>query len=93
MISGANHLEVPTTSGVAATVNLGLELRAASPYSVKRAQPLRSTTTFACQHGVSTTLQLRNTQKEISTLQVRQLKYSLRGQKVNLPPLNPRVGY
>ena len=54
MISGASHLEVPTAPGVAATVKLGSELTGASPYSVKQARPLRSTTTFACHHGIST---------------------------------------
>ena len=60
MISGASHLEVPTDPGVAATVKLGSELMGASPYSVKRAWPLWSMTTFACQHRISTSSQPRS---------------------------------
>jgi len=79
MISGASHLEVPTAPGVAATVKLGSELMGASPYSVKRARPLRSTTTFACHNGISTIARPRTKgREEISTLQVRQLKSNLR---------------
>jgi len=78
MISGASHLEVPTAPGVAATVKLGSELTGASPYSVKRARPLRSTTTFACNDGISTITQQGIKGKEISTLQVRQFESNLR---------------
>ena len=48
IISGANHLEVPTAPGVAATVKLESEFMGAKPYSVKRARPFLSTTMFAC---------------------------------------------
>ena len=55
IISGDSHLEVPMDPGVAAAVKLGSEMMGANPYSVKRARPLRSMTTFAChpwnQHG------------------------------------------
>ena len=37
MISGANHLETPTASAVAATVKVGCERTGANPYSAKRA--------------------------------------------------------
>ena len=54
MISGASHLEVPIAPGVAATVKLGSEFMGANPYSVKRARPFLSMTTFACHHRIST---------------------------------------
>ena len=54
MISGAGHLEDPTAPGVATTVKLGSEFMGASPYSVRRARPPRSITTFAYRHRIST---------------------------------------
>ena len=74
MISGARHLEVPTVPGVAPTVKLGPELMCANPYSVKRARPLRSITTFAYRHGISTVKQQRTEEKEVSVLQVPDLE-------------------
>ena len=67
VISGASHLEPPTLPGVAATVKLGSELISANPYSVKRGLPLRSMTTFACQHRISsgTITQVRNKWEEV----------------------------
>ena len=93
MISGASHLEVPTAPGVAATVKLGSEMMGANPYSVKRARPLRSTTTFACRHGISTFTRLGTREKGILTPQVQQSRYNLRGRGDNFPPSNPRAEY
>ena len=90
MISGASHLEVPTAPGVAATVKLGSELIGASPYSVKRARPLRSMTTFACRRRISTIKQPRKIWEEILTLQLRRLKNK---QRDNPPPSNLHAGY
>ena len=75
MISGASHLEAPTAPEVAATVKLGLELMGANPYSVKRARPLRSMTTFACRHKISIITHLRTMWQGISTLQLQRLRY------------------
>ena len=44
---------------VAAAVKLGSELMGASPYSVKRARPVRSTITFDCHLVISVTAQRR----------------------------------
>jgi len=75
MISGASHLEVPRVSGVAATVKPGPELMGASPYSVKRARPPWSMTTFACRHDVSA---MKSRGNDISTPRARRLKFDPR---------------
>ena len=64
MISGANHLEVPTAPGVAATVKLGSEFMGANPYSVKRARPFLSTTMFACDHRINAIAQPGRRERE-----------------------------
>ena len=84
MISGANHLEVPTAPGVAATKNLGSELMGANPYSVNRAWPFRSIITFVCYRGISTMIE-----REIATPHVWQLKCNPKIKEMTYPLQTP----
>ena len=68
--------------GVARPVKLGSKLIGASPYSVNRAWPLLSITTFACQHKISTITQVRSREKETDAPNGR-----ARNRGENLPPL------
>ena len=88
MISGANHLEVPTAPGVAATVKLGSEFMGASPYSVKRARPFLSTTMFACDHRISVIAQPGRRERGVVALE-RQVIIPERSEKQPTPFKSP----
>ena len=86
MNSGASHLEVPKAPDTAVYVKRGSWLMDDNPYSVKRARPIWSMTTFAYCNGISTNTQLGTKEQEIPTLQVRRLEDNRRGQGNNVPP-------
>ena len=91
MISGASHLEVPTVPGAAATVKLGSELMGANPYSVNRARPLRSMTTFAYSRGISMIARPGTTwEGGDSALRLQRSKCK---QEDDIPPSNLHAGY
>ena len=88
--SGASHLETPTLPGVAAAVKLGSESICATPYSVKRACPLRSVIIFI-HHlwtSIRTITQLRKW-GDVSTLRSQRWKFKQRIQVGDPPASNP----